>query len=164
MDRDLDSLPRQYAQKAFIIHDGMVLTVQRSAGDLIYPNKWDFPGGRAEAGESPEEALRREVWEETGLTIAAGEPFAESETPYPPKTPRTLLSISAHLAVIADGRVETTSAHQVESDHIQKIKWVPLAALQDLKLCEPLLPLRDVFLKQFVNLTDEADQAQRISA
>lgn len=162
MNTDNDNLPRHFAQKAFIIHDGRVLAVQRSAGDMAYPNKWDFPGGHVEAGESPEEALRREVWEETGLNIAAGESFAEVEVPHPPKAPRARLTISGHLAVSADGNIKTTFANQVESDHIQKIQWVPFEQLQDLKLAAPLEPLLAQFIAMFVS--DQGAESVKESA
>ena len=48
-------------------HDGRYLVLQRA--DEPYAGKWDLPGGFVEAGESPVEALLREVAEETGLTI-----------------------------------------------------------------------------------------------
>jgi 8-oxo-dGTP diphosphatase len=59
---------------ALIERNGLVLAAQRSAVMSI-PLKWEFPGGKLEAGESAEECLRRELVEELGVTIAVGRPL-----------------------------------------------------------------------------------------
>jgi 8-oxo-dGTP diphosphatase len=53
---------------AIIEKDGKVLATQRSAS-MSMPMKWEFPGGKIDDGESPEECLRREVGEEIGVTV-----------------------------------------------------------------------------------------------
>ena len=57
-----------------VVHDdaGRLLLVQR--GRAPHRGRWSLPGGRVEAGESPEEAVEREVREETGLSVRAGAP------------------------------------------------------------------------------------------
>lgn len=52
--------------KALIVHNGKVLVIKEKIGDRIIH---DFPGGGLEFGESPEEALVREVYEEIGITV-----------------------------------------------------------------------------------------------
>jgi len=59
---------------ALIEHDGLVLAAQRSAA-MNLPLKWEFPGGKLEAGESAEECLQRELIEEMGVTISVGQPL-----------------------------------------------------------------------------------------
>ena len=54
---------------ALIDADGRVLIAQRPAGKAL-AGLWEFPGGKVEAGERPEEALIRELAEELGLTVA----------------------------------------------------------------------------------------------
>jgi 8-oxo-dGTP diphosphatase len=51
--------------------DGRVLLTRRRA-DQPMPNLWELPGGKVEAGESPEEALAREIAEELGCAVAVG--------------------------------------------------------------------------------------------
>jgi len=82
---------------AAVIHrDGLIFVARRSGG--VHAGKWEFPGGKVEPGESPEAALRREIDEEFGVTVAVGElllrvPFAVAGTEF------VLLAHSArHLA------------------------------------------------------------------
>ncbi len=54
--------------------EGRFLLTSRPAGK-VYAGYWEFPGGKLEAGESVEAALRRELHEELGITIGAAEPW-----------------------------------------------------------------------------------------
>jgi 8-oxo-dGTP diphosphatase len=71
-----ETVPKKHVHVAcaLIERDGLVLAAQRSAVMSI-PLKWEFPGGKLEAGESAEECLRREMVEEMGVTIAVGRPL-----------------------------------------------------------------------------------------
>ncbi len=51
---------------AIIEKDGKVLIARRKAGEAL-EHKWEFPGGKLELGETPEECLRRELFEEFGI-------------------------------------------------------------------------------------------------
>jgi 8-oxo-dGTP diphosphatase len=53
---------------AIIERDGLVLAAQRSLA-MSLPLKWEFPGGKIEDGESPEECLSRELEEELGVSV-----------------------------------------------------------------------------------------------
>lgn len=59
---------------ALIDPDGRVLVQQRSAHRSM-PGLWEFPGGKVEAGETPEHALARELGEELGVSLDAGALF-----------------------------------------------------------------------------------------
>jgi 8-oxo-dGTP diphosphatase len=62
--------------------DGAFLLTSRPAGKA-YAGYWEFPGGKLEAGESVEQALRRELQEEIGINIAAAEPWKVELVDYP---------------------------------------------------------------------------------
>jgi mutator protein MutT len=62
---------------AVIVTDGSVLLTQRPGGAHL-EHFWEFPGGKVEPGESPSQALRRELREELGIETEVGDPFTFS--------------------------------------------------------------------------------------
>jgi 8-oxo-dGTP diphosphatase len=62
--------------------DGQFLLTSRPPGK-VYEGCWEFPGGKLEAGESVEDALRRELHEEIGITIGAVQPWKVEMVDYP---------------------------------------------------------------------------------
>lgn len=67
---------------ALIERDGLLLAVQRSA-TMSLPLKWEFPGGKIEAGEDAAGCLRREVREELGVEVEIGDPLPAAGHDYP---------------------------------------------------------------------------------
>ena len=65
-----------------IAPDGRFLLTSRPEGK-VYAGYWEFPGGKLEAGETVEQALRRELQEEIGITIGAAQPWREKLVDYP---------------------------------------------------------------------------------
>ena len=62
--------------------DGQFLLTSRPPGK-VYEGYWEFPGGKLESGESVEQALRRELQEEIGITLAAAHPWKIEMVDYP---------------------------------------------------------------------------------
>ncbi len=62
--------------------DGAFLLTSRPPGK-VYEGYWEFPGGKVEEGESVEQALRRELIEEIGVTIGAVHPWRVERVDYP---------------------------------------------------------------------------------
>jgi 8-oxo-dGTP diphosphatase len=62
--------------------DGAFLLTSRPAGK-VYEGYWEFPGGKLEAGETVEQALRRELIEEIGITIGNVQPWKQELVDYP---------------------------------------------------------------------------------
>ena len=62
--------------------DGSFLLTSRPPGK-VYAGYWEFPGGKLEAGETVEQALRRELQEEIGITIGPAEPWKVERVDYP---------------------------------------------------------------------------------
>jgi 8-oxo-dGTP diphosphatase len=75
---------------AILEREGRILICQRTPKQS-HPLKWEFPGGKVEPGESPKQALARELEEELGITGAAGEEVARYEFAYPGKAPVVLI-------------------------------------------------------------------------
>ena len=62
--------------------DGDFLLTSRPPGK-VYEGYWEFPGGKLEAGETVEQALRRELHEEIGITIGKAQPWKVELVDYP---------------------------------------------------------------------------------
>jgi 8-oxo-dGTP diphosphatase len=72
----------EVAVGVLIREDGPFLLTSRPVGK-VYAGYWEFPGGKLEAGESVEQALRRELIEEIGITIGAAHPWKQELVDYP---------------------------------------------------------------------------------
>ena len=79
----MESAPRKRIKvvAGLIFRDGRLLACQRHEKSA-FPLKWEFPGGKVEAGESDAEALRRELKEELGIAVSAMTFFHEHEHSY----------------------------------------------------------------------------------
>jgi 8-oxo-dGTP diphosphatase len=67
---------------ALIEKDGLLLAAQRSV-TMSLPLKWEFPGGKVEAGESPEACLHRELREEMAVSVVIGPALLPRTHHYP---------------------------------------------------------------------------------
>lgn len=107
---------------AIIIHDRKVFATQRGYGE--FKDWWEFPGGKIEAGETPQDALRREIREELNAEINVGELLQTVEWDYPTFHLRmhcmlcTLISESFHLN-------EHKAARWLTSETLHSVKWLP---------------------------------------
>lgn len=81
-ERDLARRPVDVAVGVLIDGEGRFLLTSRPVGK-VYAGYWEFPGGKLEPGESVEQALRRELHEELGVTIGAVEPWHVELVDYP---------------------------------------------------------------------------------
>ena len=75
---------------AVIQSDGKILVGQRQARQS-HPLQWEFPGGKVEPGESPEQALARELEEELGIAGASGQIITRYTFAYPGRDPIELI-------------------------------------------------------------------------
>ena len=108
---------------AAIIRDGSkVFATQRGYGD--YKDGWEFPGGKIEPGETPQQALVREIKEELETDIAVGDCLTTIEYDYP----AFHLSMQCFWCTIVDGRPvlkEHEAARWLDADHIDSVDWLP---------------------------------------
>lgn len=85
---------------------------------------WEFPGGKIEANESPQEALRREIHEELEALITVGEHIDTIEYDYP----EFHLSMDCFWAQIETGELvlkEAEDARWLGAEDLDSIKWLP---------------------------------------
>ena len=115
---------------AIIVEKGRLFATQRGYGD--FKDYWEFPGGKIEPGETPEEALRREIHEELGVSVEVGDLLTTVEYDYP----QFHLSLRCFSCRIIDGQVqlkEHEDAVWIELDRLEDLNWLP-ADLQILPL------------------------------
>lgn len=123
---------------AVICGEGRVFATQRGYGD--WKDYWEFPGGKIEPGEGPEEALVREIREELGAGIAVDSYLTTIEYDYP----AFHLSMSCYLAHVREGELtlkEHEAARWLTKDELDSVDWLP-ADRTILELLEPLLAKR----------------------
>lgn len=102
--------------------DPMIFATQRGYGD--FKGGWEFPGGKIEAGETPQEALVREIKEELETEIAVGELIDTIEYDYP----TFHLSMDCFWAEIVSGDLvlkEHEAAKWLTRDELDTVEWLP---------------------------------------
>ena len=82
MSAQAERTPVDVAVGVLVDADGRFLLTSRPPGK-VYAGYWEFPGGKLEAGESVEHALRRELHEELGIEIGPAEPWKVEVMDYP---------------------------------------------------------------------------------
>ena len=102
---------------------GEVLCARRAPG-AAQGGLWEFPGGKIEPGERPEEALRREIREELGCDIAVGEPVAEATHRYPEIVVR-LTTFRARLVAGRPASREHAELRWVPASDLDRLDWAP---------------------------------------
>ena len=107
---------------AIIIKDGQIFATQRGYGE--FKGWWEFPGGKMEPGESPQEALKREICEELDAEVEVRELLETVEWDYPNFHLTmhcficSLLSESLHLN-------EHEAATWLTHETLRSVKWLP---------------------------------------
>ena len=108
---------------AAVIRDGdRIFATARGYGE--YKGWWEFPGGKIEAGETPEEALVREIHEELDTEIRVGELVDTIEYDYP----TFHLSMDCFWAEVIAGRLvlkEAEDARWLTKETLESVQWLP---------------------------------------
>lgn len=107
---------------AVIFKDDKVFATQRGYGE--FKDGWEFPGGKVESGESPEDALRREIREELEVDINVGDLIETIEYDYP----AFHLSMKCFACTIAGGSphlLEHEAAKWLTSKQLGSVDWLP---------------------------------------
>lgn len=119
---------------AAIIHDseGRIFATQRGYGE--FKDLWEFPGGKIETGETPEEALRREIWEELETRIVVDRLVTTVEWDYP----SFHLSLHCYWCTVESGHLELKeheAARWLSPDELDSVDWLPAdtAVIEELR-------------------------------
>lgn len=107
---------------AIIIDGEKVFATQRGYGE--FKDGWEFPGGKVEKGEKPEEALVREIKEELDTEIEVGELFDTVEYDYP----KFHLSMDCFICKVKSGDLvlkEHEAAKWLTKENLGSVEWLP---------------------------------------
>lgn len=109
---------------AAIIHDeeGRIFATQRGYGPM--KDGWEFPGGKMESGETPEEALKREIWEELETRIEVEQLFKTIDYDYPDFH----LTMHCYICKVESGELtlkEHEAARWLTKEQLSSIGWLP---------------------------------------
>ncbi len=108
---------------AAVIRNGdKILATARGYGD--YKGQWEFPGGKIESGETPQQALIREIKEELDIDIEVGDLIGNIEYDYP----TFHLSMACFWCKIVRGDLvlkEAQDARWLTKDRLHSIQWLP---------------------------------------
>lgn len=107
---------------AIIKDDDRIFATQRGYGE--FKDGWEFPGGKVEAGETPQKALKREIMEELETMISVGELIDTIEYDYP----NFHLSMDCFWCKIVSGKLvlkEAEDARWLTKDMLDSVEWLP---------------------------------------
>ena len=121
---------------AVIRKDNKIFATQRGYGE--WQGWWEFPGGKIEAGETPEAALKREIREELSAEISVDKYLRTVEYDYP----TFHLTMRCYLCTLLSDTLrlnEHEAAIWLAADHLDTVQWLPA----DLELIEDLRTTSD---------------------
>ncbi len=107
---------------AIIIKDNKIFATQRGYGE--FKDGWEFPGGKVEQGEAPENAIVREIKEELDTVIEVKEYFDTVEYYYP----NFHLSMKCYICAVVSGKLELLeheAAKWLDKDSLDSVAWLP---------------------------------------
>jgi mutator protein MutT len=107
---------------AVILHEGRIFATQR--GYVEWKDWWEFPGGKMESGETPEEALKREIREELATDIGVDDLIETIEWDYP-KFHLTMHCYWCHVEKGSLSLQEHEAAKWLGKDELLSVKWLP---------------------------------------
>jgi 8-oxo-dGTP pyrophosphatase MutT (NUDIX family) len=130
--------------KAMIVKDGKLMLLQGTGQD--YDGFWELPGGLIEIDEEPAACLKREVLEETGMTIKAGRPLKVYPTEYEKFTVRNGKTYKVRLIVIAFACTLVSGEYKLSPEH-SGVNFFSPGEINDLKINPLNQPAIAEFLK-----------------
>ena len=123
MSNELNNIRIINAVCAIIINNGKIFACHRGYGE--WKDWWEFPGGKIESGETPEEALLREIREELSIDISIDRHLTTVDYDYPDFH----LTMHCYLCHLKDDiqphLLEHEAARWLGKDNLEEVKWLP---------------------------------------
>lgn len=121
-----------HVSAAIIMKDNKIFVTQRGYGE--FKDWWEFPGGKVEEGETPEECLKREIKEELEADINIDKYLCTVEYDYP----NFHLKMECFICSLIDGHLELVEAEDakfITNDQLDSIDFLPadLLVVKELK-------------------------------
>ena len=116
------------ATAAIIQHNNKVLIAQRKKDSWLEPNKWEFPGGKVEPGETFEDCLIREIKEELGITISINRFLIKTTYHYEKDGTIFPITLMAYIVDWMDGDVKNIECQDSRWVAIDDLSKYPFAA------------------------------------
>lgn len=107
---------------AIIVKGNAILATQRGYGE--FEGGWEFPGGKVEPGETPEQAIVREIKEELDLDIEAGEHLVTVDYDYP----SFHLHMACYVCAMPHEKISLLEHHAAKwlgAESIDSVEWLP---------------------------------------
>ncbi|MCL6442723.1 MAG: 8-oxo-dGTP diphosphatase MutT [Alicyclobacillus sp.] len=120
-EQEVSSLKQVHVVGAVIVNDKQEILCALRSKSMSLGGLWEFPGGKIEAGETPQEALTREIQEELGCIIEVGDFVATCTYDYP----NVRVQLDTYFARLVEG---TPKANEHE-----RLEWIPRTQLRSLE-------------------------------
>ena len=114
---------------AILEKDGKILIAKRDIGDELFAGLWEFPGGKVEEGETPEECMAREIKEELNILVEVGELITSNKHKYP----HGIFELLAYKVKYISGKI-VLNAHN-------EIKWVNIDEMANFEFPPADIPI-----------------------
>jgi 8-oxo-dGTP pyrophosphatase MutT (NUDIX family) len=143
-----------FGQKTFIINDEKKILIMTRKNEVVYEDIWDIPGGKLEDNNSLYESIKREVKEETGLTLTKIISVISTSKFVGIVEDKPLIFRNIYLSK-AEGEIHLSDEHSefkwISTEELDKFTFIPDKDFQDaLKLLPEVLKSIDLDKEYFV--------------